>query len=84
MALYRVDTGDVAGAVREWALAHGDDPHYRIALCGYEGEHEMPDTWECIQGKATNHGYGGQAKNGYRNAGRERIWFSPHCLRVGG
>lgn len=27
------------------ALTHGDDPRFRIALCGYEGEHAMPPGW---------------------------------------
>jgi hypothetical protein len=80
--LYRVDSESVAHAVREWAIKHGDNPRYRIALCGYEGEHVMPETWEKVNGKATGHGYGSQAKGGYANANRERIWFSPHCLRA--
>ena len=81
--LYRVDDLSVAHAVRGWAIDHGDDPRYRIALCGYDGEHSMPDSWTCIEGKSTTgHGYGGQSKNGYANKERERIWFSPHCLKT--
>jgi hypothetical protein len=52
----------------------------RIALCGYEGEHDMPG-WTLEIGKATNGGYG---KEGNGNAKRERIWFSPHCLQPDG
>jgi hypothetical protein len=78
--LYRMDDEKVAHEVREWAIAHGDNPHYRIALCGYDGEHTLPKSWECIQG-ASGQGYGSQSKNGYGNANRERIWFSPHCER---
>jgi hypothetical protein len=53
----------------------------RIALCGYEGEHEMPDSWECFKWKAQG-GYGSRAADGKNaNAGRERIWFSPSCNR---
>jgi hypothetical protein len=78
--LYRVDCEQVAHAVREWAIAHGDDPRCRIALCGYEGEHDMPESWECVKGQSgRGNGYGGQAKDGYSNKDRERIWFSPHC-----
>jgi hypothetical protein len=69
---------DVSAAVREWALEHGDDPKLRIALCGYEGEHEMPG-WDCIAWHAGG-GYGRSAR-GKSNRHRERIWFSPHCLR---
>lgn len=78
--IYAVDCQQVAHAVREWALAHGDDPRLRIALCGYEGEHDMPASWSVFTWKA-NGGYGLQGdKTGRANATRERIWFSPHCL----
>ena len=81
--VYSVDDTQVAHAVREWAIERGDDPRMRIALCGYEGEHVMPDSWECVAWKARG-GYGLQGNNrGRVNAGRERIWFSPHCLKPG-
>jgi hypothetical protein len=79
--LYASDSGTVAHEVREWAIANGDNPDMRIALCGYEGEHTLPDSWECIAWKARG-GYGSQGNGaGRENSGRERIWFSPHCLR---
>jgi DNA adenine methylase len=80
--VYAEDNQSVAHAVRIWALEHGDDPKMRIALCGYDGEHVMPETWECVAWKAHG-GYGGQGKKvdtGRINSQRERIWFSPHCL----
>jgi hypothetical protein len=78
--LYAAEDLTVAHAVREWAIAHGDDPLLRIALCGYEGEHAMPDTWEEVAWKAKG-GYGSQGDGaGRENASRERVWFSPHCL----
>jgi hypothetical protein len=67
--MYREDT-DVSTAVREWALEHGANPQLRIALCGYEGEHEMPEEWTCVEWRSTGSG---------KNRLRERIWFSPHC-----
>jgi len=83
--LYAVDSLTVAHAVREWAIEQGNDPLMRIALCGYEGEHEMPPDWECVHWKARG-GYGsqgdGKSTNGRDNAKKERIWFSPHCLKV--
>lgn len=80
--LYATDSLTVAHAVREWALERGDDPRIRIALCGYEGEHAMPDTWSCVRWKAHG-GYGSQGNGrGRENATRESIWFSPHCLRI--
>jgi len=77
--LYREDCEQVAHAVREWAIANGDNPLLRIALCGYEGEHQMPGSWR-VQEWSAGAGFGGQAKVRTENGKRERIWFSPHCL----
>jgi len=82
--LYATDSLTVAHAVREWAIAHGDDPALRIALCGYDGEHAMPDGWVSTTWKAHG-GYGSQGDGrGRDNAKRETIWFSPHCLSAAG
>lgn len=75
---------DCAAEVRQWCIENGDNPLLRIALCGYEGEgHEQLESlgWDCIAWKAGG-GYGstGQAR-GRDNAHRERIWFSPACLK---
>lgn len=79
--IYASDDLQVAHDVREWAIANDDNPLLRIALCGYEGEHAMPDSWECIAWKAAG-GYGSQGDGrGRENSGRERIWFSPSCIR---
>jgi DNA adenine methylase len=81
--LYSVDTLTIAHEVREWAIAHGADHRLRIALCGYEGEHDMPDDWEAVPWKAHG-GYGSQGTGkGRANAKREVVWFSPGCLRLG-
>ncbi len=80
--LYSQDSGSVAHRVREWALEWGKHPQMRIALCGYEGEHDIPDSWECIAWKASG-GYGSQGNgSGRENSAKERIWFSPHCIRT--
>jgi DNA adenine methylase len=72
---------DVSGAVLEWATANGNNHLLRIALCGYEGEHLLPDSWECVAWKNRG-GYGSQGTGrGRDNAHRERIWFSPACHR---
>jgi hypothetical protein len=73
--LYAEDDPDVSRLVREWCLAHGDDRDLRIALCGYEGEHDMPG-WECHAWKGAK----GYASADNENRTLERIWFSPHCL----
>lgn len=79
-SIYAEEDLTAAARAREWALAHGDEPAYRIALCGYEGEHQMPSSWACIPWKASG-GYAASAGN-TENAHRERIWFSPHCNPV--
>lgn len=73
--LYAEDSSTISAQVREWAVEHGDDPDLRIALCGYEGEHEMPASWRVHAWKAAR----GYAKESNENRARERIWFSPHC-----
>jgi hypothetical protein len=77
--LYREDSESIAHAVREWAIENGSNPLLRIALCGYEGEHEMPDEWSVYEWSAGD-GFGGQAKDRSGNGERERIWFSPACV----
>ena len=78
--LYSTDSLSVAHAVREWAIAEGDNPLMRIALCGYEGEHAMPESWECVAWKASGGYGGGMGTQADENSARERVWFSPHCL----
>jgi hypothetical protein len=70
---------DISADVRAWAIENGDNPDFRIALCGYIGEHTMPKSWECVPWKA--HGGYSRTERGKANRYRERIWFSPHCLR---
>jgi hypothetical protein len=82
--LYARDDLDIGHAVRDWAVEWGEDKRMRIALCGYEGEYEMPESWECMEWKARG-GYGSQGNgetNGRDNATKERIWYSPHCVGV--
>lgn len=95
--LYAVDDLQVSTQVREWCMEEIEDkvkdkliysgpryrhPKLRIALCGYEDEHGpyMPDDWEMVAWK-TNGGYSNQSKNGNNNKHKERIWFSPNCLK---
>jgi DNA adenine methylase len=68
--LYRNDDANLSDDVRAWALEHGDNPHLRIALCGWEGEHDMPASWRKVAWKS---------KGSTKNRLRERLWFSPHC-----
>lgn len=79
--VYNEDDFNISTEVREWAIEHGDNPDLRIALCGYQGEHAMPATWERFEWKAIG-GYGNQSRQtiGRANAEKECVWFSPHCL----
>src|SRR5690606_5449045 len=82
--LYAADDGSVAAEVRAWAIAHGDDPQMRIALCGFDHEHGdyMPPNWTAVRW-ARHGGYGTHGSGrGRANRVREVIWFSPHCLPV--
>ncbi|CAN5951038.1 unnamed protein product [Sphagnum jensenii] len=81
--LYASDSSGIARKVREWAIANGDNPKLRIALCDYgEAASEFPATWERINWKARG-GYGSQGEGrGRENSERETIWFSPHCLGI--
>ncbi len=77
-SMYSEDDATTAALAAKWAVEHGDDPELRIALCGYEGEHDMPSSWTTHAWTAAR-GYAG-AEN--TNRERERIWFSPHCLPI--
>jgi hypothetical protein len=61
---------------------NGGNPSLRIAISGYDGEHnELTDIgWRVVEWKA-NGGFSNQSnKRGRDNAKLERIWFSPHCI----
>jgi hypothetical protein len=71
--LYDHDSPGVSAYACRWALARAKThPRLRIALCGYEGEHQMPADWEELPWWSRI------------GRGRERIWFSPNCLKAGG
>jgi hypothetical protein len=83
--LYASDSGadvdHLVARVHVYCAQRGGDPEMRIALCGYEGEHEALELlgWKVSAWRAHG-GYGNRAVGGNVNADRERIWFSPHCL----
>lgn len=84
--LYTVDDHTISHAVREWALAHGDDPRYRIVLAGYGPEHEehMPSSWR-VHAYSASAAYQTAAqtngtKGNQANRHQERLWFSPGCI----
>ena len=73
--------GHVSAAVREWALANGDNPRYRIVLAGYADEHTLPG-WRQIRYTARRaygtNGNGNSANN--HNRTQETLWLSPGCV----
>ncbi len=80
--LYACDSLTVAREVGEWAKANEDNPRLRIILCGYEGEHEMLDTWRSVSWEARG-GLANQGTDRLANRRKERLWLSPSCLQHG-
>jgi DNA adenine methylase len=77
-----LEESNIFPQVYQWALDHGDLPNVRIALCGYDSELTFPDTWETVAWK-TNGGFANASNTrGRANSDKERIWFSPHCLKI--
>ena len=78
--LYAHGTAGVALEVEEWCLTAPAE--LRIALCGYDDEHDALNAhgWRKTEGRAGGGaGYSTRADNGRR----ERIWYSPACPVVG-
>jgi len=73
-------SADISADVSKWAIEHGNIQKLRIALCGYAGMYDMPSTWECVKWKAQ--GGHGVTERAIDNSTRERIWFSPNCLKT--
>jgi DNA adenine methylase len=84
--IYSEENLTVAHDVRNWCLTNGDHPNLRIALCGFNGEHEELEkhgwtvsTWDAEVKYA---GLAGETTR--KDAGkRERIWWSPACCSDG-
>jgi DNA adenine methylase len=89
--LYTVDDHTIANDVREWCLANGDNPRYRIVLAGYTAEHDhlMPAEWRRVRWsasaayqttKAAERAAAGNAAGNLANRHGECLWLSPHCI----
>jgi len=85
------DVNGLCDEVQAWCLKWGGNKEVRIALCGLEGEYPEIDKllgdrggWSVLAWKS-NGGYGNRKGDGSENenARRERVWFSPHCIRPG-
>jgi len=77
--IYMEDADLLSEEVRSWAIEHGEKKNIRIVLAGYEGEHDMPESWTVYQWTACG-GYGNQRKNPNRH--KERLWISPNCNKI--
>lgn len=82
--VYTQDDFSVAHAVRNWCIDNGNNPQMRIALAGYDVEHQdledhgwTPFNWSANGGYSTFANKGNQS---HANKHREIIWFSPHCI----
>ena len=77
--------GDIAHDVFEWAVAHGDDPRFRICLAGYGDDYDaFPEGWT-LETWTRQTGMEATAGERYDQASamasrQESLWFSPHCL----
>ena len=78
--LYAHGHANIALDVEEWCITAPND--LRIALCGYDDEHDALTShgWRKTEGRAGGGaGYSTRTDNGRR----ERIWYSPACPAVG-
>jgi len=74
-AVYAQDSSSIAADVSAWAVANGANPALRIALCGHDGDHnQLTDLGWTVETWGKSGGYQGADD-------RERIWFSPHCVK---
>lgn len=75
--VYKVES-NVFKEVNDWCIAHQIHPDLKIAVCGYQGDYDLPD-WEQLEWK-TNGGFSSLGDNqGKINSKKECIWFSPSC-----
>lgn len=74
-AVYAHDSSTVSSDVHAWCLLNGADPRLRIAFCGHDTEHNELEDWGwTVETWAKGGGYQGADD-------RERIWFSPGCVK---
>jgi hypothetical protein len=86
--LYATDfNGKCLSQLRDEVLAYcterGGDPLMKICVAGYDTDGYAAleaEGWDCVEWNAAG-GYGNRSEKGKANAGRERLWFSPHCKR---
>jgi hypothetical protein len=70
--LYTEGSAGISADVRAWAIEHGNDPAWRVVLCGYDGEHSMPNGWSPVAW---------QTLGRVSKKAKEVLWLSPHCQK---
>lgn len=82
------DLNQLRNEVLGWSIKWGNNQNIRIAVCGYEGDgYEIlvkEHGWTEEKWEASG-GYANQRRKGEKksdNAMRERVWYSPGCLRA--
>jgi hypothetical protein len=76
------DLDKLQADVLRFCVGHTGNPMIRIAVCGLEGEGYEPLEsmgWEPVAWSSV--GYGARSEKGRTNAARERVWFSPSCVK---
>jgi site-specific DNA-adenine methylase len=81
--LYNIDDLTLSKEVNQWCVENGDNPKYRIALCGYEGEHNNLEelgwkkfAWVTGRSYGTSKGKSPNSENRFL----ERVWYNRYCL----
>jgi DNA adenine methylase len=66
-----------------YCLERGPNPKMRLCVAAYQGdgyEQLLEHGWEEVAWRAAG-GYGNRSAKGKKNAGRERLYFSPNCIK---
>jgi DNA adenine methylase len=83
--VYHYDNQSIAAEVLAWCLEHGAKENYRIVVAGYEEYEPLLKHGWWAERWTRNGGYANMAKDELSRAKldrhRERLYFSPHCLR---
>lgn len=84
--LYVVDDHSIANDVRNWCIANGDNPRYRIVLAGYKTEHDhlVPSSWRRISWSSSaaysTSKSAARLDGNHQNRHLETLWLSPYCV----
>jgi hypothetical protein len=82
--LYAQDDPDkIRDELLAYCLERGGNPMMRICVAGYDTDGYAvleKHGWDAVAWVSQG-GYGNRSKKGKANAKRERLWFSPHCVK---